>query len=330
MRIHSIAQVFGAHVLAALAACVVTTGCGGKNVTAPEPAAAPQWSQSSGPRVGDIYCLEACPQGIYVGTHNGLYRSTDNGTSWTSLSVGGIGSGALSIGSVLSVGGDLFAGSSGDFRHNFSGVYTSSNAGDSWHVILADQPVSTLASSDTALFAGCVGVGVFRASANVGGWTLVNDGLSHLDIKEMARRQSVLLASVYGGGLFRSDDAGSHWREVGAGLPDSSISSLCPAGSLWFLGTYGNGVFRSDDDGNTWTAVNQGLTSTDIRDVVHAGTAIFAATAGGGVFRSSDGGATWSEINKGLPILEVEALAVRGNTLLAAINDLGVVSYPLQ
>ncbi len=330
MRIHVSRRTIGAPVLASLVACVVMAGCGRKNVTAPEPAPPPlEWSETHGPRVSDIRCLEACPMGIFVGTRAALYRSTDDRLTWSYVSVAGPWSGAIEIESVLWTPYGLVVASSGNLRHDYGGAYASQDGAD-WYPILADTPVSTLVASDTALFAGCPGVGVLRASDNTSGWTRMNDGLSRLDIREMARRNSVLLASTYGGGLFRSDDAGLHWRAVGASLDSTFITSLCPAGSRWFLGTSGSGVYRSDDDGETWIAVNQGLANLVIRDLVQSGSGVFAATAGGGVFRSSDGGATWSAINKGLPILRVEALAVKGNTLLAAINDIGVVSYPLR
>src|SRR5688572_10105859 len=42
-----------------------------------------QWARTSGPYGGYITGLAANEAGIFAGTYNGLFHSTDNGESWT-------------------------------------------------------------------------------------------------------------------------------------------------------------------------------------------------------------------------------------------------------
>jgi hypothetical protein len=87
---------------------------------------------------------------------NGVFRSTDNGTSWTAVDSG------LTNNVVTSFavyGSELFAGT-------FSGgIFLSTNNGTSWSNVdsgFTNTPVQSFAISGSYLFAGTVGSGVWK------------------------------------------------------------------------------------------------------------------------------------------------------------------------
>ncbi len=300
-------------------------GCGKDGVTTPKPSPAAKWVSSSGPHVEGVTCLAVSGTNIFVGASPGVYRSTDSGSNWYVAGMQG-----LDISTLMVTGTGVFAGTYGDIRKSYRGLYYSRNAGDYWGTVLADQFVSSVASVDTSLFAGTITAGVLRKNAQGAGWTVVNSGLASLDIGELAVSGTSLFAANLSGVLYRSNDHGASWVAASNGLSGSAISSIEVSGTSLFVGTYGGGVFRSTDNGDSWSAVNNGLTSTSVVDLASAGGQVFAATNGGGVFRSLDNGATWSAINDGLPNLVIPALAVSDTELFACISQSGVWRYPLN
>ena len=116
-----------------------------------------QWIQTNGPYGGDVYCFAVSGTNLFAGTGDGVFLSTDNGTSWTRASTGLTGT---YVSSFAVSGTNLFAGTYG-----FSGgVFLSTDNGTSWTQAstgLTSTLVSALAVSGTNLFAGTDG-GVWR------------------------------------------------------------------------------------------------------------------------------------------------------------------------
>ena len=84
-----------------------------------------QWVQTSGPSGdGDIQCMAVNGNNLFAGSlTGGVYRSTNNGTSWTSVNAG------LTnpiINALTIKGNDLFAAT------YFGGVFLSTDNGGSW------------------------------------------------------------------------------------------------------------------------------------------------------------------------------------------------------
>ena len=48
-----------------------------------------QWVKTNGPEGGDVYCFATIGTNLFAGTWgSGVFFSTDNGTSWTSVNSG--------------------------------------------------------------------------------------------------------------------------------------------------------------------------------------------------------------------------------------------------
>jgi hypothetical protein len=192
---------------------------------------------------------------LFAGTNSGLFRSTDNGTSWNSAGLTG-----RTIYSLATIGTNLFAGTSG------SGIFLSTDNGSTWTAVnsgLTWKTVTCLAASGTNLFAG--GKGVFLSTNNGTSWTAVNNGLTANEINALAVSPNGtgginLLAGTTYYGVFLSTDNGTSWAPVNSGLTSSVVYSFAVSpkragGANLFAGTNG-GVFLSTNDGTSWINVN--------------------------------------------------------------------------
>jgi hypothetical protein len=229
-----------------------------------------------------------------VGTGGGVFRSTDNGTTWASTSSGlPTNSG---VGLLAAKGSNLFAGS-GYYYYSGRGVFLSTNNGSSWSPVNSGLPtgadVSCLAVSGTNLFAG---------------------------IKSSGRS------------LYRSTNDGSTWTQMNLGLlTNAYVGSFAVMGTNLFAGASWDGIFLSTNDGSTWTPVNSGLPVTQVWSLAVSENNLFASIGSGGIFLSTNNGTSWSLVNAGLPEdTDIRSLAVSGTNLFAGTSDYGVWRRPLS
>ena len=139
-----------------------------------------QWQQASGPYGGTIYCFANSGSAIFVGTTNGVFSSTNNGSSWTAMNSGITNK---TVKSIAIIGTNMFAGTSK------GGVYHSSDNGANWAAVnngLTDLKITSLAVNGSSLFAGTETGGVFLSSDNGANWNVVNTGLDDLNITAIA------------------------------------------------------------------------------------------------------------------------------------------------
>ena len=127
-----------------------------------------------------------------VGAGGGVFLSTNNGTSWTEMNAGLTNT---NVWSLAVSGTSLFAG-------NEDGVFLSTNNGTNWAVVNSDN-VTSLAVSDTMVFAGTFGGGVFLSTNNGTSWTSVNTGLTHTFVWRLVVSGTNLFAGTYGNGVWR-------------------------------------------------------------------------------------------------------------------------------
>ena len=283
-----------------------------------------QWTAvNSGLTNDSVWSLAVNGGNTFAGTGNGVYLSTNNGTSWTAVNSGLTNT---DVRSLAVSGSNIFAGTQG------YGVFLSSNNGTSWNTVdtgLTNRNILSLAVNGSNIFAGTSG-GVFLSTNNGTSWTAVNSGLTNTYISALAVNGSNIFAGTSGGGVFLSTNNGTGWTPVNFGLDTTNnISSLAMIGSNIFAGTNGSGVFLSSNNGTSWTQVNSGLTNNNINSLSVSGGKIFAGTSGGGVFLSTDNGASWTAINSGLSNMTVISFANNGGTIFAGTYRGGAFRSPL-
>ncbi len=241
---------------------------------------------------------------IFAGTDEGVFRSTDNGESWTPINTGLT---HLFISRlVITSSDDILAGTAA-FDNAFGHVFRSTDNGESWAEIYAGLPVRSLAiNSSEHIFAG-VGTGdggVLRSTDNGKTWTQINTGLTHLFVSSLAvNSNGYIFAGTFPGSLFRSTDNGDSWTQV-LGSAGADVPSLAINSSAYvFAGTFSAGVFRSTDNGTSWAQINAGLTNINVLSLaINSAGFIFAGTAGDGVFISVQSTTSVREIDGEIPL----------------------------
>ena len=187
---------------------------------------------------------------LFAGTYNGVYRSTNHGASWISVSNGLPAYDVSSLAAYVS-GGEtyLFAGMNG------GGIYRSTDYGATW--MAANIGVTSIyirsfavytSESSTKLFVGTNNGGVFLSTNNGTSWSAINDGLTVLNVNSLAVSGTNLFAGISWGGSFYSTNSGENWYLLNSGLTGIDIFAFAitrsDSGLCVFAGPWGDVVHR--------------------------------------------------------------------------------------
>jgi photosystem II stability/assembly factor-like uncharacterized protein len=275
-------------------------------------------------------------QEILAGTAaDGVYLSTDNGGSWSSIGIGQVKSETITNGSKQTT-----------ISKTIPNTVVRS---------LAIQEINvtppTLSSSNTSII---ISPGNYSLNLRVGDSILVNDqtpknittitatnltinsafsadlpaGTAFVAIRPSSSPSTsnitidagkYILAST-DNGVYKSVDGGANWvRTIGSDLPNST-KSLAVIGNLVFLRA-DNNIYRSDNQGNTWDNIRSSeptFTAGTINTLLSSLETVFVG-ASDGIYHRDRTTTTWSKIDitSGLPDKNVWAIT----TNRSAITD---------
>jgi photosystem II stability/assembly factor-like uncharacterized protein len=265
--------------------------------------AAANWNNQSSGLVGNVNALAIAPNApntIYAGTTDGIYRSTDAGTTWTKTPSAGLSSSSFAntIAVDPSNASVVYLGLSFAF-------FKSVDGGNNWTAINS-TPLS-FSSVLSIVFDPTTPATVYVGTSN---------------------------------GVFKSTDSGNTWitqNNFGiSGTPNVRALAIDPTAPLTlYAGTSNNGLFKSTNGGGVWTAMNNGMggsSPTNINTIVidPANTSTIYtghgfSFSGGGINKSTNGAASWTPLTNGVPDSGVNAMAATSSAVYAALNSGGII-----
>nr|MEE4268437.1 FlgD immunoglobulin-like domain containing protein [Candidatus Krumholzibacteria bacterium] len=255
---------------------------------------------------------------LLVGTMDGVFRSDDQGLTWTASWQGaaGICGGQTAHWSE----GRLLAGN--DFgSKSEGGLQISSDFGEYWFPAegpVENSTVMDFLDTDHGLYVSLYGMVRGVAVSHDGGLTFdaPGSGMGFAEVLNVLceTSESMLVASY--DGLWRSVDQGQSWTL--ASNP-GHIYALAYFDGWLYAGLYPGGVVRSDDDGLTWTSFSNGIgAGIFINDLeVHEGQ-LYVALNGDSILRLN--GSVWEEVgfSGGRPY---DLLSIEGGLAVCTASD---------
>jgi photosystem II stability/assembly factor-like uncharacterized protein len=190
---------------------------------------------------------------IFAGTGdgNGVFRSTDDGNTWTQSGLADLVIWDLAINS----SGHIFAGTMNQ------GVWRSINNGDSWTQIndgfnSLDNTVNSLAIDSLGrIYAGSVN-SIYRSTNNGNSWTAINSPNYNGFYPLVINTNNDIVVGA-GSRLFRSTNNGQNWTEITITNAQTGSVAFNELGHL-FVGNL-LGIYRSTNNGANWTQINNGI-----------------------------------------------------------------------
>jgi hypothetical protein len=299
---------------------------------------------------------------VFVGTDNGIYRSTDAGATWahitsglTDLNVRDIALGwGYDPAAYDGDGGYVVDSSTTVALATPSGVFLGTVGGSSW-----TESTSGLSDTDvldleydayeadfgaTSIVYAATPSGVFRSLDDGASWTLQNTGMEGEGVVSIASDWwlAYLYAvtdsgAVYATELYSWDLVDEDWFEVYSGTDGVGIASVVPTGSSMWL-TTDSGVRLDDGSGTFWSDVGDGLEEGSMKIVRHdysdQGVA-YAADQSNGIYRTTNADEVtpiWYPINVDLTdtaIVDIHPTPGNG-ALVYAVGDNGVYRLELS
>jgi hypothetical protein len=202
---------------------------------------------------------------LFAGTSSGIYRSNDNGATWTLANGGLVANDLVYANKFFLSGTTMLAIFSGSISQG-GGIYRTGNNGTSWlqggNGLSSNMTVYQVANINNQLYAA-TSAGIYRSTDNSQSWTSVNGSAFATYAVQGDATRMVCLSDF---GWRWSTNGGASWTDVVGEPAPSSASQLILYDGKYFAisGTSGQGVFRSLNQGQTWTPYNAGLGAVDV------------------------------------------------------------------
>jgi photosystem II stability/assembly factor-like uncharacterized protein len=308
-----------------------------------------QWTQVAKPNNIEINALVSVGTNIFAGfngyssNYGGIYRSTDNGDTWSVVDSGLVKNGkdTINILHLAVMGNTIIAGTDSD------GIFISTDNGDSWEQSnngIADNAnqvlsITAIDTNNSKIYVALdYWLGAFVSSDTGKSWQAINNGFT-LNYPPTIFNFGFVHGNIYAFSrwLYISTDEGANW------MVDSSIEVLgkdpgyATLGDVMFWGA-GDKILRSTNYGVSWSSF-----STPYDTIIEGTVGIYTlisyknnliAGRTDGAYFSSDSGATWNDLNQGWNKYSeggnVSSLTESYNYLFAGTAGYGIWRIPLS
>lgn len=225
-----------------------------------------------------------------------LYKTTDNGASWTTIQMPFNNKASIAI----SKGGDIFIGQ--------EQMYRSTDGGATWKGLPLSYPIVSVMSEspkhELFLAAGGNSYAYLYRSSDFGiTWKIMNTGVVGNPCIGFHADTMYVGDNYYSGTVYRSTDSGATFKAIPNNINlGGYVNNLLGTSSSMLFAATSNGIYRSTDPTKSWEKVF----STGINSLKQSpnGT-LFARREwpGDGMYRSNDGGTTWEQKMNGISLI---------------------------
>jgi len=217
---------------------------------------------------------------FYIGTPNGIYKSTNDGNQWIKTNAGLFN---FNINQIKCFNDILFCATK-------NGLFRSTDRGGNWKQLLSipsNVSVNCIQKVDenTLLAGTSVGLFISKDKGNFWQQKTINNSSFEISYIDINKAGTIIIGNYYS--LYKSTDSGETWTNITNYFSNGNIKCVAvnPSGEFYVGSNYG--IFRSINNGASYTQINSGLTNIDIRDIKFSETGyLFCGTNGGGIFKS--------------------------------------------
>jgi hypothetical protein len=280
---------------------VYTSTDSGKSMTPADSSMAGVFVGGLAPVPGAV--VAAAVQWQFNGPLWGMFRSTNDGLSWTESN---------------------------------SGIPVAQGYFPNTAVAVGTRVVAAVATN-------APGSNVYKSDDGGGTWSGSTGVTTSIGLLAPSGNTVLGTSQFTGGTIVRSTNRGDSFTNVGTidSSFTATFTALALSGSTAFLGLTDSaspaksGLYKSPDAGNTWSllptpAAKNGQAPSAITTA--DGTTVYIGYASGGLYRSTDGGSTWALLDKltGPGPLPVGSLLLDGTTLYVGTLGLGLQVYDVS
>ncbi len=227
---------------------------------------------------------------ILLSTDQGVFRTTNDGTTWTNVVANGLGATARSLSnpSVLYDADGCSLYKSTDGGHTWNALYTSCTA-----LTPAAGTVAISPSDPNTVLLFTVGTEYRSTNGGIAFAPGIATPFSSRPI--VASPDGSLYAVGGSSGLYKSTDVGLSWTQLSNGAPTNAVGFALSASNASILyAADGINVYKSTTAGATWSTIGAGTGISYLAADPTNALNVYGSSKGGLVLNSTDGGTTWT------------------------------------
>ncbi|QBN18637.1 T9SS type A sorting domain-containing protein [Flavobacterium nackdongense] len=169
-------------------------------------------------------------------------------------------------------------------------------------------PYSLTIQNDT-LYLGTLSNGIYRSTDGGFNWTQINNGITSMQIWNIAYVNGVLYASSTNGTVFKSLNGGDNWVLSNTGISSTTIiRNFAFFNNKIFATSTNKGVYISSDNGSSWAQHNSGIVGLVAEPLLIVDTDLFVGV-NQKVYKYDSVNQNWISKSTGIPNNTVGSLA---------------------
>lgn len=264
------------------------------------------WEQLNGPEGSVPQAILSHQGNLYMSCGlnsaiSGVYRSSDEGLTWTDITNG---LPVPGIKSFAALGNEIYAVSD-------TSIFTSNNNGNTWTLYtngipVASRPEKLLTHNNLmmALVSDNSGNQEMYSTTGAGaGWTFTGYTFFFPNyVLDLSASGDSIWAATNLSGVMISADNGISFSPASNNLPvNSTIFSIAADHNIAYCGT-ASGPYYTNDGGNFWIPADGGTVTTfaDIRNIIIHNDTVYACVTNSNVMYAPSGSTNWNTLGSGL------------------------------